>query len=66
MRLPANIVLMTIGLTLLVIAIPYGLVQLDVLAARHLRIIPSVITAMLGVAFIVAAIVWMKARKEKR
>lgn len=64
MRLPAHIFGLIIAAVLLIIAIPYGLVQLDLLAAGRLRLVPSAIAVAIAVAFIAAVLTSRRRRKR--
>lgn len=64
MKLPIVIFTFALAMILLVIAIPFGLVQLDIMAAKHLRLVPSVITIILGLAFLATAIAQLRRKRR--
>jgi hypothetical protein len=64
MKLPIAVFTCAIGLILLIIAVPFGLVQLDLMAAKRLRLVPSVIAAIMGLAFLWAAVGRLRSKRS--
>ena len=64
MRFPMHIFGLMIAAILLVIAVPYLLVEVDVLPAASLRIVPSLIAIVVATAF-VAAVLSMRKRGRR-
>jgi ABC-type sulfate transport system permease component len=66
MKLPMVVFTLVLGLILLVIAVPFGLVQLDIVAARRLRVIPSIITIIIGLAFLGLGVAQVRKRRSNK